>query len=85
MKKSLIALSLVVLLGTTGCYTSRRIAGDSLQGGVTNPYLWVTVPIDTVMSPYQIPKWLSDEGDDWKPWDADAVREEYNSMSVDTR
>ena len=78
MKKSLLALAVVALLATTGCYTSRRVAGDELQGGVTNPYLWVTIPVDTLMSPYQIPKWLRDKDDDWTPWDFDAICEQYD-------
>ena len=77
MKKMLTALAVVALFSTTGCYTSRRIAGDGLTGGVTNPYLWVTVPVDTLMSPYQIPKWLSDDDDTWTPWSPDDIREEY--------
>jgi len=77
MKKMLTALAVVALFSTTGCYTSRRIAGDGLTGGITNPYLWVTVPVDTIMSPYQIPKWIMDEDDSWSPWSADDIREEY--------
>ena len=77
MKKMLTALAVVALFSTTGCYTSRRVAGDKLTGGITNPYLWVTVPVDTLKSPYQIPKWLSDDDDMWSPWSADEIREEY--------
>ena len=80
MKKLLTAFAVILLLGTTGCYTSRRVAGDDLQGGITNAYLWVTVPVDIVMSPYQIPKWMSDETDDWNPWNFDEIRDEYNDM-----
>jgi hypothetical protein len=81
MKKMLTALAVVALFSTTGCYTSRRVAGDSLTGGITNPYLWVTVPVDTLMSPYQIPKWLSDDDDPWTPWSPDDIREEYEQDS----
>jgi len=77
MKKTLILSALALALATTGCYTSRRIAGDDLRGGILNPYLWVTVPLDAVMSPYQIPKWYMDETDDWSPWDVDVERERY--------
>ena len=80
MKKMLTAFAVVLLFGTTGCYTSRRVAGDELQGGITNPYLWVTVPVDIVLSPIQIPTWWGDDADDWNPWDFDEIREEYNSM-----
>jgi hypothetical protein len=81
MKKMLTAFAVVLLFGTTGCYTSRRVAGDDLQGGITNPHLWVTVPVDIVMSPFQVPKWLSDDSDDWNPWDFDEIRDEYNGMA----
>jgi len=77
MKKMLTALAVVALFSTTGCYTSRRVAGDELTGGLTNAYLWVTVPVDTLMSPYQIPKWLMDDNDPWTPWNVDELREEY--------
>ncbi len=78
MKKMLIALAVVALFSTTGCYTSRRVAGDDLVGGPTNAYLWVTVPADILMSPYQIPKWMMDEDDTWNPWDFDEIRDEYD-------
>ena len=79
MKKTLTVLAVALLFGTTGCYTSRRVAGDELAGGVTNPYLWVTVPVDIVMSPYQVPAWMLDDTDDWTLWDFDAIREEYTN------
>lgn len=78
MKKAVMLAALFAVLGTTGCYTSRHLAGDDLTAGVFNPYLWITVPIDTVMSPYQITKWSQDESDDWAPWSADQVRNEYD-------
>lgn len=76
MKKTLLALAVVSIL-TTGCYTSRRVVGDDLKGGIANPALWLTVPIDTVMAPFQIPKWLNDDSDPWTPWDPDEMYEEY--------
>ena len=78
MKKTMVLAAVLALLSTAGCYTSRRVAGDDLKGGLTNAYLWVTVPIDTVMSPFQIPKWLGDESDTWTPWDPDEIRREYD-------
>ena len=75
MRRFVLLASVVGLLATTGCYTSRRIAGDDLAGGPLNPYLWVTVPIDTAMSPFQIPNWLSDPNDDWRPWDPDVAHD----------
>jgi hypothetical protein len=78
MKKALTLAAVLALLATGGCYTSRHVAGDNLVGGPLNPYLWVTVPVDTVLSPYQIPKWLADESDSWKPMDFDELREEYH-------
>ncbi len=77
-KKYVLLPALVLLLGTTGCYTSRRVAGDDLEGGITNPALWVTVPVDILMSPYQIPKWLSDDRDDWQPFDTQQMRKDYS-------
>jgi hypothetical protein len=77
MKKAVLVTALALLVGTTGCYTSRRVAGEELRGGVLNPYLWVTLPIDTLLSPYQIPKWYFDENDPWTPWDVDVERERY--------
>jgi hypothetical protein len=78
MKKILTVAALAALTLTTGCYTSRTIAGDDLAGGPFNPFLWVTVPIDAVLSPIQIPTWLGDETDDWTPFDVDEIREEYS-------
>jgi hypothetical protein len=78
MKRTLSFAAVLALLATSGCYTSRRIAGDDLVGGPLNPYLWVTVPVDTVLSPYQIPHWMSDDTDSWKPLDVDAIRTEYH-------
>ncbi len=78
MRRLMLLAGLVAVLSTTGCYTSRRVVGDELRGGVGNPALWVTVPIDAVMSPYQIPKWLADDQDDWRPWDPDETRRSYN-------
>lgn len=78
LKKTLVLMGLAALLSTTGCYTSRNVAGDNLAGGPTNPYLWVTVPVDAVLSPVQIPMWLGDDADDWKPIDFDAMREQYS-------
>jgi len=78
MRKLVLVPAVALLLLTTGCYTSRRVAGDDLEGGVTNPYLWVTVPVDAVLSPIQVVRWANDEKDTWTPWDFDAVRREYN-------
>ena len=77
MKKALFTAALTLVVATAGCYTSRHVAGEDLRGGVLNPYLWVTVPIDALMSPYQIPNWLSDDNDPWTPWDVDVERERY--------
>ncbi len=79
MRKTLMVASLALVLATAGCYTSRRVAGDHLNGGLWNPYLWVTVPIDTLTSPYQIYVWANDDTDDWSPWllDADRERDKY--------
>lgn len=81
MKKAMIVAGLAALLATTGCYTSRRVAGDRLAGGITNPALWVAVPVDIVLSPYQIAKWAGDENDTWKPLDVDKIRAEYADRS----
>ena len=78
LKKTLALAGALALVSTAGCYTSRRIAGDDLVGGPLNPYLWVTVPVDTVLSPVQVPMWLSDPSDDWKPLDVDKIRREYH-------
>jgi hypothetical protein len=78
MKKTFVLVAALGVLSTAGCYTSRRIAGDDLVGGPLNPYLWVTVPVDTVLSPYQIPKWMADENDPWRPFDPDEIRREYH-------
>jgi hypothetical protein len=78
VKKTLTLVAVVALCATSGCYTSRRIAGDDLVGGPLNPFLWVTVPIDTVLSPIQIPTWLGDESDDWKLLDVDKIYDEYH-------
>ena len=78
MKKIMLVAALVACVSLTGCYTSRRIAGDKMVGGVTNPALWVTIPIDTVMAPYAIPAWALDESDDWTLFDPDEVRGHYN-------
>ena len=81
MRRFLLLASVAALCcATTGCYTSRRIAGDDLKGGIMNPYLWVTVPIDAVMSPFQIPNWMSDPNDEWKPWSPDWARERVHPV-----
>ena len=77
MKKTLILAALLAAVSTAGCYTSRRVAGDELRGGLLNPYLWVTIPVDTLLSPYQVIKWANDDTDDWTPWDVDEERERY--------
>lgn len=82
LKKTLVVLGLLALLSTTGCYTSRTVAGDNLAGGPMNPFLWVTVPVDTVLSPIQVPTWLGDDSDEWKPIDFDAMREQYSRPGV---
>ncbi len=79
MRRLLLLVGTVALVATSGCYTSRHVAGDELKGGVLNPYLWVTVPIDTIMFPWQYSKWRKDPTDQWVPWDVDKVREEYRT------
>ncbi len=79
MKKAVAAFALVVVgsLGLTGCYLSREVAGDDLVGGPVNPLLWVTVPVDTVLFPFEIAHYL-DKDDPWRPWSADQQRWEYD-------
>lgn len=78
MKKSLAALALVAAgtFGLSGCYLSRQVAGDDLVGGPTNPMLWLTVPVDTVLFPFELAHFI-DRKDSWTPWSADALRYEY--------
>lgn len=83
MKRVLAVAALSALMLTTACYTSRRVAGDELAGGVLNPLLWVTVPVDALLSPVQIPTWLGDDSDTWTPFDPDKIREEYENPELD--
>ncbi len=78
MKKRLAAalLAVVAATGLPGCYLSRQIAGDDLVGGPTNPMLWVTVPVDTILSPFEILHFY-EQHDSWQPWSADKARAEY--------
>jgi hypothetical protein len=77
-KKLMLFTALVACVALTGCYTTRRLAGDKMVGGVTNPAIWFTGPIDAVMSLYQIPMWALDENDDWTPFDPDEIRGHYD-------
>lgn len=81
MKKALATLALVVAgsLGFSGCYLSRQVAGDDLTGGPINPLLWVTVPLDTVLFPFELAHFI-DQDDSWTPWSADKERWEYDGM-----
>jgi hypothetical protein len=78
MKKRIAALALVAAgaLGLSGCYLSREVAGDELVGGPLNPLLWVTIPVDTILCPFEIAHFL-DKDDPWTPWSADQQRWEY--------
>jgi len=78
MKKSLAALALLSVgsFALSGCYLSRQVAGDDLVGGPTNPALWVTVPVDTVLFPLEYAHFLN-HNDGWNPWNAAEVRHEY--------
>ena len=81
MKKALAALALVVAgsMGMSGCYLSRQVAGDELTGGPLNPILWVTVPVDTLLFPFELAHFI-DQDDSWTPWSADQQRWEYNEQ-----
>ena len=78
MKKQVAALALLVVgsFGLSGCYLSRQVAGDELVGGPTNPALWLTVPVDTVLFPFELAHFI-DNKDSWTPWSADEMRAEY--------
>ncbi|MHC4922501.1 MAG: hypothetical protein ACYTG4_00260 [Planctomycetota bacterium] len=78
MKKKIAAIALLFAASTalSGCYLSRQVAGDELTGGPTNPYLWVTVPLDTVLFPFEMAHFINHD-DSWTPWSADAIKEEY--------
>jgi hypothetical protein len=81
MKKAVAALALVLAgsFGMSGCYLSRQVAGDELTGGPLNPLLWVTVPIDTILFPFELAHFV-DQDDSWTPWSADQQRHEYNEQ-----
>ena len=81
MKKAIAALALVVAgsMGMSGCYLSRQVAGDELTGGPLNPILWVTVPVDTLLFPFELAHFI-DQDDSWTPWSADQQRWEYNEQ-----
>ena len=81
MKKAFAALALVAAgsFGLSGCYLSRQVAGDELTGGPLNPLLWVTVPVDTVLFPFELAHFI-DQDDSWTPWSADQQRWEYNGQ-----
>jgi hypothetical protein len=78
MKKAFAALALALAgSSVSGCYLSRQVAGDELTGGPLNPVLWVTVPLDTILFPFEYAHFV-DQNDSWTPWSADAQRWEYN-------
>lgn len=81
MKKAVAALALVLAgsFGMSGCYLSRQVAGDELTGGPCNPLLWVTVPLDTILFPFELAHFV-DQDDSWTPWSADQQRYEYNEQ-----
>jgi hypothetical protein len=77
MRRALAVLGLVVAAaGLPGCYLSRQVAGDDLVGGPVNPYLWVTVPVDALLSPAEILHFI-EQKDAWTPWAAENIRYEY--------
>jgi len=78
MRKAVAALALVAAgaLSLPGCYLSRQVAGDDLKGGPLNPLLWVTVPVDTILFPFELATFI-DNDDSWTPWSADQQRWEY--------
>lgn len=78
MKKAVASLVLVAAgaFGLQGCYLSRQCAGDELVGGPLNPLLWVTVPVDTILFPFELATFI-DNDDSWTPWSADQQRKEY--------
>ena len=59
-----------------GCYLSRQVAGDELVGGPTNPILWATVPVDTLLFPFELAHYV-DKKDSWSPWSAEDMRAMY--------
>jgi hypothetical protein len=78
MKKALAAIVLAAAgsFGLSGCYLSRQVAGDELAGGPVNPILWITVPVDTILFPFELYHFYSTD-DSWQPWSADQQRWEY--------
>ena len=78
MKKAVASLVLVAAgaLGLPGCYLSRQVAGDELVGGPLNPLLWVTVPVDTILFPFELATFI-DNDDSWTPWSAKQQKWEY--------
>ena len=78
LRKGLLAL-LALTAGCSllpGCYLSRQVAGDDLVGGPVNPALWVTVPADTLLFPFELAHFI-DTKDSWSPWSADDMRAMY--------
>jgi hypothetical protein len=78
MRKALAALLLTAAgaFGLSGCYMSRQFAGDELVGGPTNPILWITGAVDTVLFPFELYHFISTD-DSWQPWSADEQRWQY--------
>jgi len=81
MKKAVAALALLVAgsFGMSGCYLSRQVSGDELTGGPLNPLLWVTIPVDTILFPFELAHFV-DQDDSWTPWSADQQRWEYSEQ-----
>ena len=78
LRRGLLALA-ALLAGCSllpGCYISRQLTGDDLVGGPTNPILWATVPVDTVLFPFELAHFI-DRKDSWTPWSADDMRHIY--------
>jgi hypothetical protein len=86
MKKALAALVLAAAgtFGLSGCYLSRQVAGDDLVGGPVNPVMWITVPLDTILLPFELYHFWSTD-DSWQPWSADEQRYEYVDKYKPTR
>ena len=81
LRSGLVALALLTAGCSLlpGCYISRQVTGDDLSGGPTNPMLWLTVPVDTVLFPFELAHFI-DTKDSWTPWSA----ADEKHMYVDT-
>ena len=86
MKKALAALVLAAAgsFGLSGCYLSRQVGGDDLVGGPVNPIMLITVPLDTILLPFELYHFIATD-DAWQPWSADEQRYEYVDKYKPTR